>query len=90
VSKKQTEFRKFILSVPSVISGRKSFVGPKTTVSSRNIDLGKEGLTGLWYIDDGAFSDSDKLDFYYAKNQNIWLDLEIIGKTLNKMWSKSK
>lgn len=90
VSKKQTEFRKFILSVPSVISGRKSFVGPKTTVSSRNIDLGKEGLTGLWYIDDGAFSDSDKLDFYYAKNQNIWLDLEIIGKTLNKMWSKPK
>ena len=31
---------------------------------------------------------NDKLDIYYAKNQNIWLDLEILGKTLNKMWSK--
>lgn len=90
VTKKETEFRKFILSVPSVISGRKSLVGPQKSIQSGNADVGKEGLTGLWYIDDGTFSDSDKLDFYYAKNQNIWLDLEIIGKTLNKMWSKSK
>jgi lipopolysaccharide/colanic/teichoic acid biosynthesis glycosyltransferase len=65
-------------------------VGPKKQALSGNVDLGKEGLTGLWYIDDGTFSDSDKLDFYYAKNQNIWLDLEILGKTLNKIWSKSK
>ena len=87
LSKKQTDFQKLILSVPSVLSGKKSIVGPKKPASSGNIDLGKEGLTGLWYIDDGTFSDSDKLDFYYAKNQNIWLDLEILGKTLNKMWS---
>lgn len=90
LSKKQTDFRKLVLSVPSVFSGKKSFVGPKKPALSGNIDLGKEGLTGLWYIDDGTFSDSDKLDFYYAKNQNIWLDLEILGKTLNKMWSNSK
>jgi hypothetical protein len=90
LSKKQTDFRKLVLSVPSVFSGKKSFVGPKKPALSENIDLGKEGLTGLWYIDDGTFSDSDKLDFYYAKNQNIWLDLEILGKTLNKMWSNSK
>ena len=90
LSKKQTDFRKLVLSVPSVLSGKKSFVGPKKQALSGNVDLGKEGLTGLWYIDDGTFSDSDKLDFYYAKNQNIWLDLEILGKTLNKIWSKSK
>ena len=90
LSKKQTDFRKLVLSVPSVLSGKKSFVGPKKQVLFGNVDLGKEGLTGLWYIDDGTFSDSDKLDFYYAKNQNIWLDLEILGKTLNKIWSKSK
>jgi lipopolysaccharide/colanic/teichoic acid biosynthesis glycosyltransferase len=52
------------------------------------MNLGKSGLTGLWYIDEGTFTDSEKLDFYYVKNQNIWLDLEILGKTLNKMWSK--
>ena len=90
LSGKQTDFRKFILSVPSVLSGKKSFVGPKKSVSFGNIDLGKTGLTGLWYIDDGTFSDSEKLDFYYVKNQNIWFDLEILGKTLNKMWSETK
>lgn len=90
LSGKQTDFRKFILSVPSVLSGKKSFVGPKKSVSFGNLDLGKTGLTGLWYLDDGTFSDSEKLDFYYIKNQNIWFDLEILGKTLNKMWSETK
>jgi GT2 family glycosyltransferase len=90
LSNKQSDFRKLILSVPSVLAGRKSFVGPKKSVSFENVNLCKEGLTGLWYIEDGTFSDSDKLDFYYAKNQNIWIDLEILGKTLNKIWSKSK
>ncbi len=88
VSGKETDFRKFILSVPSVISGKNSLVGPKKTFQIENTNLGKAGLTGLWYIDEGTFSDSEKLDFYYVKNQNIWLDLEILGKTLNKMWSK--
>ena len=87
---KQTDFRKFVLSVPKVLSGKKSFVGPKESIMQGNVDLGKSGLTGLWFIDDGSYSDSEKLDFYYAKNQNIWLDLEILGKTLNKMWSKTK
>lgn len=85
---KKTEFRKFILSVPSVISGKCSLVGPKKPVLLESNNLGKTGLTGLWYIDEGTFTDSEKLDFYYVKNQNIWLDLEILGKTLNKMLSK--
>ncbi len=89
LSGKQTEFRKFILAVPSVLSGKKSFVGLKEFHQYGNTDIGKTGLTGLWYIDDGNFSDSEKLDIYYAKNQNVWLDLEILGKTLNKMWNKT-
>lgn len=87
-TRKETDFRKFVLAVPSVLSGKRSFVGPKKSVLIESMDLGKAGLTGLWYIDEGAFTDSEKLDFYYVKNQNIWLDLEIIGKTLNKMWTK--
>jgi len=88
LSGKETDFRKLILSVPAVISGKNSFVGPKKPLTFENEVLGKAGLTGLWYIDEAAFTDSQKLDFYYVKNQNIWLDLEILGKTLNKMWSK--
>ena len=85
---KETDFRKFVLTIPSVISGKKSFVGPRNQLKFENEILGKTGLTGLWYIDEGKFTDTEKLDFYYVKNQNIWLDLEILGKTLNKMWSK--
>jgi GT2 family glycosyltransferase len=88
LSGKETDFRKFVISVPKVISGKYSLVGPKKSFLVESTNLGKAGLTGLWYIDEGTFTDSEKLDFYYVKNQNIWLDLEILGKTLNKMLSK--
>jgi len=88
LSGRKTDFRTFVLLVPSVISGKCSLVGPKKSVLAESMNLGKTGLTGLWYIDEGTFTDSEKLDFYYVKNQNIWLDLEILGKTLNKMLSK--
>jgi len=90
LSGKETDFRKFVLSIPSVLTGKNSFVGPKKSLMFDSVVLGKTGLTGLWYIDEGSFTDTDKLDFYYVKNQNIWLDLEILGKTLNKMWSKGE
>jgi GT2 family glycosyltransferase len=86
----QTDFQKMVLGVPSVISGKKSFVGPKDSDGSRENFYGKPGLTGLWYVEDLDDSEAEKLDFYYAKNQNIWLDLEILGRTLNKIWNKRK
>ncbi len=85
VTKKQTEFRKFILKVPQIIIRKMSFVGPQSP-SNKNLYLGKQGLTGFWYIENKDSVDNDKLNIMYAKNQNIWLDLEILGKTLNKMW----
>jgi len=88
LGKKKTEFRSFILSIPEVVTGKLSFVGPNKNQTDKNIYLGKKGLTGYWYIDSTAGTESDKLDFYYAKNQNIWLDLEILGRSLNKMWNK--
>ena len=88
LSEKKSDFRSLVLSIPSAVSGKISFVGPKDIHSNKNIYLGKKGLTGFWYIDSDAESETEKLDFYYAKNQNIWLDLEILGRTLNKMWSK--
>jgi GT2 family glycosyltransferase len=87
VSKKQTIFRKFILSVPQVFIGKVSFVGPQKAESNGNLYLGKKGLTGLWFTENTDERDYEKLDIFYAKNQNVWLDLEILGKTLNKMWN---
>lgn len=86
MSKKQTDFKKFILNVPQVFKGKKSFVGPESVEEKENLYLGKKGLTGFWYIENSEGIDKNKLDIFYAKNQNIWLDLEILGKTLNKMW----
>ena len=88
LSSNKTEFRSAILKVPSVISGKISFVGPKEITDEQRTYYGKPGLTGLWYVEECDESEIEKLDFYYAKNQNIWLDLEILGRTLNKMWSK--
>ena len=88
LDKKKTDFRSFILSIPAVVAGKRSFIGPNRDQSDNNIFMGKKGLTGYWYIDSTAGVESDKLDFYYAKNQSIWLDLEILGRSLNKMWNK--
>jgi GT2 family glycosyltransferase len=87
--KKQSEFSEFILRIPLIFSSNYSLVGPKNTPGDKyNLYLGKKGLTGLWYVDSESEADHEKLDIYYARNQNMWLDLEIIGKTLNKMWGK--
>ncbi|MGB5847138.1 MAG: glycosyltransferase [Ignavibacteriaceae bacterium] len=88
LTKKKTNFRSFVLNVPAVVNGTKSFVGPKKIIPDKIYYMGKQGLTGFWYIENNTDVEVEKLDFYYAKNQNIWLDLEILGRTLNKMWSK--
>ncbi len=71
---------------PLVFIGKMSLVGPKTN-NSTNIYFGKKGITGLWFIDSGDEKNSDKLDIFYAKNQNIWLDLEILSKSFIKIFS---
>lgn len=87
------DFAEFILQVPRVISGEKSFVGPAKNSFYGDLYVGKPGLTGLWYIeniDGGDAGEIKKLDVFYAKNQNVWLDLEILGRTFSKMFFKSE
>jgi hypothetical protein len=93
LKKSPGDFRKLILGAPLVLSGKRSFVGPKREYSYKDLYLGKPGLTGLWFTE--AFDSTDqnetgKLDIFYAKNQNIWLDVEILGKTLSKIFIKSE
>ncbi len=89
IANSNSKFVEMVLEVPKVLSGKKSFVGPKAAQFYSGLYLGKPGLTGLWYTDLFDQTDSvemNKLDLYYAKNQNIWLDIEIIGKTLSKVF----
>jgi GT2 family glycosyltransferase len=88
LAKSQSDFAQFVLGFPEILKGRASLVGPAFCESKKDNFLGKKGLTGYWYIENENPEELDKLNFYYAKNQNIWLDLEILAKTLNKMWSK--
>ena len=77
------------ISAPSVLIRSKSFVGPKAISENPKLYLGKEGVTGLWFLEKSNSvneNDFNKLDVYYAKNQNIWLDLEIVGKSFSKMF----
>lgn len=90
---KSGDFTKFILSIPKVCLGEKSFVGPRSSSFNDGLYVGKVGLTGFWFIDDVKEEDIDeikKLDIFYAKNQNIWLDLEILGKTFSKMFFRTE
>ena len=77
---KVSAFGEFILAVPKAITGEMSFVGPKEK-STANLFLGKPGITGLWFTDADRVENLEKLNIFYAKNQNIWLDLEILMKT---------
>ncbi len=78
----------FVAGFTGVISGKYSIVGPKTEAASGEPWLGKKGLTGFWFTDIDEDEESVKSDIFYAKNQNIWLDLEIIGKTFNKLMNE--
>ena len=82
-----SEFKSAILSIPRVITGEESLVGPNKESAQSDLYLGKTGITGLWFIENVNNLDereNRRLNLFYAKNQNIWLDLEIIGKSIAK------
>ncbi|MDP3832186.1 MAG: sugar transferase, partial [Ignavibacteriaceae bacterium] len=82
--------RKLIQQVPQILLGKKSLVGPKSLKFDSILYLGKPGITGLWLTEGDNEENNEKLDIFYAKNQNIWLDLEIIGKTISGFLIKRK
>ncbi len=85
---------RIILSLPLVVSGKFSLVGPPAEYSSlrqsdghtgQSIYLGKPGLTGLVQLQAGRSLTQDEIDqynLYYARNQSLLLDVELLLKTL--------
>lgn len=93
ITRRSTDFGKFIAGIPQVVLGKKSLVGPLDNAEQSNDEnglyLGKPGLTGLWFtenIDGKDKKELNKVNLFYAKNQNIWLDLELLGKTFSKFF----
>lgn len=74
-----------LLYLFKVLGGKFSLVGKPIGSRESNIYLGKEGLTGIVQINENknlTEEEIERLNIYYAKNQNIWLDIEILIKTI--------
>ena len=81
----------------NVIKGDMSLVGPRPPVPyeyemytewQKKRLAATPGCTGLWQISDRlniSFTDMVLLDFYYIENMSLWLDLQIILKTIPVM-----
>lgn len=50
----------------------------------------RPGLTGLWQVSgrsDVTYEDRVRLDMFYIRNYSIWLDLQLMLRTLPVVWS---
>jgi exopolysaccharide biosynthesis polyprenyl glycosylphosphotransferase len=78
----------------NVISGQMSLVGPRM-ISPRemkkysqwgiNLLTVKPGITGLWQVSgrsDISYEERVRLDMHYIRNWSIWLDLQLLWRTL--------
>ena len=85
-------FSSAVLAMPKVLSGSMSLIGrpPGSTDSPASsthigIYLGKPGITGIVQIhSDRSISDEEReqYELYYAKNQSLMLDFEIVIKAI--------
>ncbi|MCX7983452.1 MAG: glycosyltransferase [Bacteroidetes bacterium] len=75
--------------LPKVLTGEYSFVGREIENSKNNtarstIYLGKQGLTGIVQLFSDkklSFKEKEQYELYYARNQSLYLDIEILVKT---------
>ena len=78
----------------NVFRGDMSFIGPRPYMLNEKEKIGKEietvltvkpGITGLWQVSgrsDVDFHSRVKLDIWYIRNWNLWMDLVILIKTI--------
>jgi len=76
-----------VLMLGYIVTGKVSFVGAplEPVFENERIYSYKPGLTGMVQINRSKINsaqDEDLYDLYYLKNQNFWLDLEILYKTV--------
>jgi lipopolysaccharide/colanic/teichoic acid biosynthesis glycosyltransferase len=82
--------------VLSVFKGKSSLVGPsfeRRGFAQRNLFIGKPGLTGMTQLQGKRLLSQDEIDqlnLYYARNQSVMLDVEILLKTWMKARAEKK
>ncbi len=78
----------------NVLKGEMSLVGPRMITPEEiekydqwdmNLLTVRPGITGLWQVSgrsDVTYEERVRLDMYYIRNWNIWLDVQIIVQTI--------
>jgi exopolysaccharide biosynthesis polyprenyl glycosylphosphotransferase len=78
----------------NVIKGEMSLVGPRMITPEEiekynqwdtNLLTVRPGITGLWQVSgrsDVTYEERVRLDMYYIRNWNMWLDLQLIIQTI--------
>jgi len=78
----------------NVLLGQMSLVGPRMITLEEmdkygkwrwNLLTVKPGITGLWQISgrsDLSYDERVRLDMYYIRNYTLWLDLQILWRTV--------
>lgn len=88
-----------IPQVINILKGDMSIVGPRpTSFAASTYKLWQTerlevlpGLTGLWQIggrSDLDFDDRLKLDIQYIENQSLWLDMQILVRTVTVIFTQ--
>lgn len=81
-----------LLLLPKVFTGECSFVGyPVWLISENKHYIGKKGLTGiiqLNYYPGMSEEEMENFNLFYAKNQSLLLDVEILLKTFFSLFKK--
>lgn len=78
----------------NVLKNEMSFIGPRPYILDEEDKIGKDcgtilsvkpGITGLWQVsgrNDVDFKSRIKIDIWYIRNWNLWMDLVILIKTI--------
>lgn len=84
----------------NVLKGEMSFIGPRPIVPEEVDRYGRKarylfrvppGITGLWQVsgrNDIDYGERVLLDEYYAKNWSLWLDVEILLRTVGAVFRR--
>ncbi len=90
LSKRDTAARRVFVKLPKVLMGEWSVVGRSEGYRQGTDEVfGKMGVTGVVQLNRGqslSAEEVEKLYIYYARNQSIALDLEIIAKSFLQMF----
>ena len=90
-NKKLSKHFSKLLLLPEVFKGRFSFVGYPVWFETQKQYIGKKGLTGLIQLNFNEMiseEEIENLNLYYAKNQSLILDVEILLKSFISFFKK--